>query len=129
LALLFVVEKRGLSADSPYFVTGDFDYENRSPRRERQFGRATEALQQPPKRCLVAFLDEEEFERIIDYYDDKEELAKPLKQQKQHWITSRFSSLLIKKADLLLATRKYHRPWKHWRRLSCLMEKTSTCTF
>ena len=55
------------------------------------------------------FIDEEEFERIIDYYDDKEELSKALEAAETALEYFPFSSaLLIKKADLLLATRKYH---------------------
>src|SRR5829696_9592333 len=55
------------------------------------------------------FLDEDEFERIIDYYDDKEELSKALEAAETALDYFPFSSaLLIKKADLLLATRKYY---------------------
>lgn len=55
------------------------------------------------------FIDEDEFERIIDYYDDKEELSKALEAASMALDYFPFSSaLLIKKADLLLATRKYH---------------------
>src|ERR1043165_6527947 len=55
------------------------------------------------------FIDEEDFEKIIDYYDDKEELSKALEAAETALEYFPFSSsLLIKKADLLLATRKYH---------------------
>lgn len=55
------------------------------------------------------FIDEEEFERIIDYYDEKEELSKALEASETALDYFPFSaSLLIKKADLLLATRKYN---------------------
>ena len=54
------------------------------------------------------FLDEDSFERIIDYYDDREELSKALEAAQTALDYFPFSSaLLIKKADLLLATRKY----------------------
>lgn len=54
------------------------------------------------------FLDEDEFERVIDYYDEKEELSKALEAANTALDYFPFSSaLLIKKADLLLATRKY----------------------
>ncbi|RYZ47846.1 MAG: hypothetical protein EOO14_22970, partial [Chitinophagaceae bacterium] len=54
------------------------------------------------------FIDEEAFERIIDYYDDKEELSKALEASETALTYFPFSSaLLLKKADLLLATRKY----------------------
>lgn len=55
-----------------------------------------------------SFIDEEAFEKIIDYYDEKEDLIKAL-EATDHAITQYpFSSaLLIKKADLLIATKKY----------------------
>ncbi|HEX2608341.1 MAG TPA: hypothetical protein VHK91_13220, partial [Flavisolibacter sp.] len=54
------------------------------------------------------FLEEEAFEKIIDYYDDQEELSKALEAADMAIDYFPFSSpLLIKKADLLLATRKY----------------------
>src|SRR5215218_4683172 len=55
------------------------------------------------------FLDEEEFERIIDYYDDKEEMSKALEAAETALEYFPFSSsLLIKKADILLGLRKYN---------------------
>jgi len=54
------------------------------------------------------FLEEEAFEKIIDYYDDQEELSKALEAAETAIEYFPFSApLLIKKADLLLATRKY----------------------
>lgn len=55
------------------------------------------------------FIDEEAFEKIIDYYDDKEEISKAMEAADTALEYFPFSSgLLIKKADLLLTTRKYH---------------------
>ena len=55
------------------------------------------------------FIEEDAFEKIIDYYDDKEELSKAMEAADTALEYFPFSSaLLIKKADLLLATRKYH---------------------
>lgn len=54
------------------------------------------------------FIDEEAFEKIIDYYDEQEDLAKALEVAEtaiEYFPYS--SSLLIRKADVLLATRKY----------------------
>jgi len=55
------------------------------------------------------FFEEEAFEKIIDYYDDREELTKALEAVK---IASDYypysGPILLRKADLLLATRKYH---------------------
>jgi len=54
------------------------------------------------------FLEEDAFEKIIDYYDDHEELSKALEAAETAIEYFPFSGpLLIKKADLLLATRKY----------------------
>lgn len=55
------------------------------------------------------FIEEEAFERIIEYYDEKEEISKAMEAVDtalEYFPYS--SSLLIKKADLLLATRKYN---------------------
>jgi tetratricopeptide (TPR) repeat protein len=55
------------------------------------------------------FLDEESFERIIDWYDDQEDTAKALEAVEMSLDYFPFSaSLLLRKADLLLASRKYH---------------------
>lgn len=55
------------------------------------------------------FIDEDEFERVIDHYDEQEELSKALEAANTALDYFPFSAaLLIKKADLLLATRKYH---------------------
>src|SRR5438067_1813728 len=54
------------------------------------------------------FLEEEAFEKIIEHYDDQEELAKALEVAETAIEYFPFSApLLIKKADILLATRKY----------------------
>jgi tetratricopeptide (TPR) repeat protein len=56
-----------------------------------------------------SFIDEDAFERIIEHYDEQEELSKALEAANMAIEYFPFSApLLIKKADLLLATRKYH---------------------
>ena len=55
-----------------------------------------------------SFLEEEAFERIIDYFDDKDDLAKALHAAETGLEYFPFSSqLLIKKSDLLIASRRY----------------------
>lgn len=55
------------------------------------------------------FLEEESFEKIIDWFDDQEELSKALEAAEMSIEYFPFSSsLLLRKADLLLASRKYH---------------------
>src|SRR4051812_31651393 len=54
------------------------------------------------------FLEEDAFEKIIDYFDDQEDLSKAIEAVEiaiEYFPYS--ASLLIRKADLLLATRKY----------------------
>jgi tetratricopeptide (TPR) repeat protein len=54
------------------------------------------------------FLEEEAFEKIIDYYNDQEEVSKALEAAETAIEYFPFSApLLIKKADLLLMSRKY----------------------
>jgi tetratricopeptide (TPR) repeat protein len=56
-----------------------------------------------------SFLDEEAFEKIIDYFDDVEDLPQALEAAEMGIGQFPYSSvLLIKKADLLIATRHYH---------------------
>ncbi len=54
------------------------------------------------------FLDEEAFEKIIDYYDDQEDLSRALEAAEMGIEYFPYSAaLLIRKADILLAMRKY----------------------
>ena len=55
-----------------------------------------------------SFLEEEAFERIIDYFDENDEISKAIQAVETGLEYFPFSShLLIKKADLLIATRHY----------------------
>ncbi|HRP55988.1 tetratricopeptide repeat protein [Agriterribacter sp.] len=55
------------------------------------------------------FLEEESFEKIIDYFDDKDEIARALEAVELGVGQFPYSaSLMVKKADLLIATRKYN---------------------
>ena len=55
-----------------------------------------------------SFLEEESFERIIDYFDETENLTKALEVAETGLEYFPFSAqLLIRKADILIATRKY----------------------
>ena len=56
-----------------------------------------------------SFFDEESFEKIIDYFDDREEI--PLATEAVELAIEQYpysSALLIRKADLLIASRRYH---------------------
>jgi tetratricopeptide (TPR) repeat protein len=56
-----------------------------------------------------SFLEEEAFERIIDYYDEKDNLSEALEAAELAMEQFPYcASLMIKKADLLIATKKYH---------------------
>ncbi|WP_207513186.1 tetratricopeptide repeat protein [Longitalea luteola] len=56
-----------------------------------------------------SFLEEEAFEKIIDYFDDVEDLPQALEAAEMGIEQYPYSSaLLIKKADLLIATRHYN---------------------
>jgi tetratricopeptide (TPR) repeat protein len=55
-----------------------------------------------------SFIEEESFEKLIDYFDDKEDVAQALQAAELGIEIYPYSSaLLVKKADLLLATRQY----------------------
>ncbi len=55
-----------------------------------------------------SFLEEESFERIVDYYDEKEDMSAALEAVEHGILQYPYSSLLlVKKADLFIATRKY----------------------
>jgi len=56
-----------------------------------------------------SFLDEESFEKIINYFDDREDLSGALEAAENAIERYPYSSiLLLKKADLLIAAKKYH---------------------
>ena len=56
-----------------------------------------------------SFLDEDSFEKVIDYYDDLEDMPKAIEAAETGIEQYPFSSLLlIKKADLFIASRRYH---------------------
>ncbi len=56
-----------------------------------------------------SFLEEEAFERIVDYYDEKDDFSEALLAAETGLEQFPYSSqLMIKKADMLLANRKYH---------------------
>ncbi len=55
-----------------------------------------------------SFIDEDSFEKIIDYFDEKEEMNKAMEAAELGAEQYPYSStLLIRKADLMLAARKY----------------------
>ena len=55
-----------------------------------------------------SFIEEDDFDRIIDYYDDKDNLAEALQAAEVGLEQFPYSSqLMIRKADILLANRNY----------------------
>src|SRR6187549_3303582 len=55
-----------------------------------------------------SYIDEESFEKIIDYFDEKEDISSALEAPETGAEQYPFSStMLIRKADLLIATHKY----------------------
>ena len=55
------------------------------------------------------FIEEDSFERIIDYFDENDDLQSAVEAANYAVEQFPYSSILhIKKADLLIATRKYH---------------------
>jgi predicted Zn-dependent protease len=55
-----------------------------------------------------SFIEEDSFEKIIDYFDEKDEIAKAM--EASEYAIEQYpysSSLLLKKADLLIAAKKY----------------------
>lgn len=68
-----------------------------------------------------SFLDEECFEKIIDYYDGREEFSMALEAAELGIEQYPYSSvLLIRKADLLIVTRKYYEALQILERASLL---------
>jgi tetratricopeptide (TPR) repeat protein len=56
-----------------------------------------------------SFLEEDAFEKIVDYFDDIEDLPQALEAVEMGIEQYPYSAMLnIKKADLLIATRRYH---------------------
>jgi tetratricopeptide (TPR) repeat protein len=55
-----------------------------------------------------SYIDEESFEKIIDYFDEKEDMSSALEAAEKGAEQYPFSStMIIRKADLLIATHKY----------------------
>ncbi len=56
----------------------------------------------------VSFIEEEDFERIIDYFDEKDDFAAAMEAAEAGMLQFPFSSMMmLKKADLLIAGRQY----------------------
>jgi hypothetical protein len=56
-----------------------------------------------------SFIDEDAFEKIIDYFDEKDQLQQSL--EAAEFAVEQYpysSSLLLKKCDLLIASKKYN---------------------
>lgn len=83
--------------------------------RDNQFGEDKDEIKELIKQFQnlrmgrgYTFLEEEAFERIVDYYDDLEDIPQAMEAVEMGLDQFPYSSSLhIKKADLLIATRKY----------------------
>jgi tetratricopeptide (TPR) repeat protein len=77
-------------------------------REERELNELLRQYEDLRKGKSYIFLEEEAFERIIDYFDDKDDLNRALEAAEIGLEYFPFSSLLlIKKADILIAKRHY----------------------
>jgi tetratricopeptide (TPR) repeat protein len=83
--------------------------------KEKPLGKDNSELQEILKRYenlkkgrSNSYIDEESFEKIIDYFDEKEDISSALEAAETGAEQYPFSStMLIRKADLLIATHKY----------------------
>lgn len=83
--------------------------------KEKPLGKDNSELQEILKRYenlkkgrSHSYIDEESFEKIIDYFDEKEDISSALEAAEKGAEQYPFSStMLIRKADLLIATHKY----------------------
>ena len=81
----------------------DFDQEDNEPTDE-----LIERYQNFKMGISYAYFEEEDYERIIDFYDDKEDLDEALLVTEEGLEQFPFSSqLMLRKADFLLAARKH----------------------
>jgi hypothetical protein len=63
-----------------------------------------------------SFLEEEAFERIIDYFDEKDELAKAMEAADIGIEQFPFSSvLMIRKRTSCLPVANIGKPWRYWK--------------
>lgn len=77
-------------------------------REDRELDELLKQYENLRKGKSYTFLEEEAFERIIDHFDDKDDLIQALEAAEIGLEYFPFSSqLLIKKADILIATRRY----------------------
>jgi len=82
--------------------------QDHSYREEHELNELLRQYEDLHKGKSYTFLEEEAFERIIDYFDDKDDLNRALEAAETGLEYFPFSSLLlIKKADILIATRHY----------------------
>ena len=77
-----------------------------------------------------SFIDEDAFEKIIDYFDEKDQLDQSL--EAAEFAVEQYpysSSLLLKKCDLLIASKNINRHFIFWTRQLCWITEISTCIF
>ena len=83
-----------------------------NPHEEEEEARDIQELMQRYQNLILgranAYIEEDDFEKIIEHLDEKDEVAEAIEAANLALNQYPFSALLmIKKADLLLATRKY----------------------
>jgi len=82
--------------------------ENPSSKNDNELSELLRTYENLKKGRSHSYLDEESFEKIIDYFDEKEDLGRAIEAVERASEQYPFSSsLLIRKADLFIAARKF----------------------
>src|SRR4051794_37379130 len=106
-----VTQKSGNFNFLDYFTLTNYKMQDHLSQEERdEFNELLRQYENLQKGRMHTFLEEEAFERIIDHFDEIDDLKQALEAAEIGLDYFPYSSqLLIKKADLLIATRHYKR--------------------